>query len=245
MSGHSKWANIKRRKGAQDVKRGKIFGKLIREIAVAAREGDPDPDMNPRLRLAVDKAKANSMPKDNIERAIAKAAGESGGESYEEITYEGYGPGGVAILVQCLTDNRNRTAAEVRHAFSKGGGNMGQSGSVAYLFQRKGTFGLPKEDLDEETVMMAALEGGGEDISEDEDEWQVTCAFEDYDSCKKALEELGVEVRAEVTQIPDTEVPITGDDARKLVKLLDRIEDLDDVQETWTNADIDEADLEE
>jgi YebC/PmpR family DNA-binding regulatory protein len=138
MAGHSKWANIKRRKGAQDAKRGKVFGKLIREIMVAARMGDPDPDMNPRLRLAVDKAKANSMPKDNIERAIAKASGEAGGESYEQITYEGYGPGGVAILVQCLTDNRNRTAAEVRHAFSKWGGNMGQSGSVGYLFQRKG-----------------------------------------------------------------------------------------------------------
>jgi YebC/PmpR family DNA-binding regulatory protein len=243
MAGHSKWANIKRRKGAQDAKRGKVFGKLIREIMVAARMGDPDPDMNPRLRLAVDKAKANSMPKDNIERAIAKASGEAGGESYEQITYEGYGPGGVAILVQCLTDNRNRTAAEVRHAFSKYGGNMGQAGSVGYLFQRKGVFVLPKEGLDEETVMMATLEGGGEDVSEEEDEWQVTAAFEDYDSCKKAMEELGVEVRSEVTQIPDNELKVSGGDARKLVNLLDRIEDLDDVQETWTNADIDEADL--
>ncbi|MBW1876759.1 MAG: YebC/PmpR family DNA-binding transcriptional regulator [Deltaproteobacteria bacterium] len=245
MAGHSKWANIKRRKGAQDIKRGKVFGKLIREITVAARMGDPDPEMNPRLRLAVDKAKANSMPKDNIERAIAKASGEGGGESYDQITYEGYGPGGVAILVQCLTDNRNRTASEIRHAFSKEGGNMGQAGSVAYLFQRKGLFNLPKEDLDEETVLMAALEGSGEDVSEEEDEWQVTAAFEDYFSCMKALEELGVEVASDVTQIPDNEVAISGEDARKLVKLLDRLEDLDDVQETWTNADINEADLED
>ncbi len=245
MAGHSKWANIKHRKGAQDARRGKIFGKLIKEILVAAKVGDPDPAMNPRLRLAIDKAKAQSVPKDNIERALAKASGDLQGDTYETITYEGYGPGGVAILVQCLTDNRNRTAAEVRHAFSKGGGNLGQSGCVSYLFAQKGMFRLPAADLDEETVMMAALEGGGEDIERADDDWLVTSAFEDYDACKRALEALDVEVRAELTQIPDTEVPVGDDDARGLLGLLDRLEDLDDVQDTWTNADFDESILEE
>jgi len=245
MAGHSKWANIKHRKSAQDQKRGKLFAKLIKEIMVATRMGDPDPDMNASLRLAVDKAKAQSVPKDTIERAIAKASGDLDADTFEEITYEGYGPGGVGILVECLTDNRNRTAVDVRHAFAKHGGNMGQSGSVSYMFSRKGVFRLPSEGLDEETVMMAALEGGGEDIEQDDEEWVVTCAFEDYDACQKALEDLDVEVKSSVEQLPDNEVPVEASDARSLLALLDRLDDLDDVQDTYTNADIDEDVLEE
>lgn len=242
MAGHSKWANIKRRKGAADAARGKLFTKLIKEITVAAKLGGPDPDANPRLRLAVDKARAQSMPKNTIERAIAKAAGEAGGENYENLTYEGYGPGGVAILVECLTDNRNRTASEVKHAFNKGGGNLGSSGSVSYLFQQKGEFALPSGDLDEDTVLAAALDGGGDDVRLEDDEWIVTCPFEAYDACKTALGELGVELaRSEIVQIPETTVDISDEDARSLVKLLERLEDLDDVQETWTNASFDES----
>jgi len=242
VAGHSKWANIKRRKGAVDAARGKLFTKLIKEITVAAKLGGPDLEANPRLRLAVDKAKGQSMPKATIERAIAKAAGDAGGESYENLTYEGYGPGGVAILVECLTDNRNRTASEVKHAFSKGGGNMGSTGSVSYMFQQKGEFALPSGDLDEDTVLSAALEGGGDDVRLDGDEWVVTCPFEAYDACKKALEQLGVDLlRSEIVQIPDTTVDISNEDAQALMKLIDRLEDLDDVQETWTNASFDES----
>ena len=188
MAGHSKWANIKRRKGAQDAKRGKIFTKLIKEIAVAAKMGDPDPASNPRLRLAIDKAKAQSMPKDTIKRAIDKASGAMDGADYENITYEGYGPAGIAVIVECLTDNRNRTSSDVRHAFSKHGGNLGTSGSVAYQFVRKGVFTFPRASTDEETLMMQGLEGNAEDVEDVGDIWTVTCAFEDYDACKKALE---------------------------------------------------------
>lgn len=238
MAGHSKWANIKRRKGAQDVARGKLFTKLIREITVAAKLGGTDPDANPRLRQAVDKGRANSMPKATIERAIAKGGGELGGEDYETLTYEGYGPGGVAILVQCLTDNRNRTASEVRHAFSKAGSAMASAGAVSYLFQRKGVFSLPVAAVDEDTVMMAALEAGADDVTRDGDEWTVVCEASEYHGCREALEALGVgEVTGEVTQIPDNTVSVAAADVDSLMKLLDRLEDLDDVQETFTNAE--------
>lgn len=244
MAGHSKWANIKRRKGAQDAARGKLFTKLIKEIQVAAKLGDPDPDSNPRLRLAVDKARSNSMPKSTVERAIAKASGELGGENYEQLVYEGYGPAGVAILVECLSDNRNRTASEVKHAFAKAGGNMGSSGSVAYLFAQKGTFVLPAADLDEDSVLEAALDGGGDDVEREGDTWVVTCERASYDSCRRALEGMGVSLTsAELVQIPETTVPIEPADAQKLLRLLDRLDDLDDVQETYTNADFDEEAL--
>ncbi len=239
MAGHSKWANIKRRKGAQDAARGKLFTKLIKEIMVAAKMGGSDIDANPRLRLAVDKAKANSMPKDNIERAIAKGAGELTGDDYENLIYEGYGPNGVAILIECLTDNRNRTASEVRSAFNKGGGSMGTSGSVAWMFQQKGVFTLPRDIGDEETVMMAALEGGAEDVVAEGDTWQVTTAFESYAATRAALAELDEDkLNGELTWVPDTEVTLGLDEAQQLMGLLERLEDCDDVQDTYTNADI-------
>ncbi len=239
MAGHSKWSNIKRRKGAQDAVRGRLFSKLIKEIAVAAKMGDPDPANNPRLRMAVDKARSNSLPKATIERAIAKASGELSGENYEEILYEGYGPGGVAVLVECLTDNRNRTSSEVRHAFTKAGGNLGTSGSVAYMFKRLGVFALPLDGVDEDTLMMEALEGGAEDVDQDDGMWIVTCPMEAYDQCKRALQGLdaGLE-RAELTRIPDNLVPVLTDDVAKIERLLERLDELDDVQETYSNGDL-------
>lgn len=239
MAGHSKWANIKRRKGAQDAVRGKLFTKLIKEVMVAAKMGGGDIDANPRLRMAVDKAKANSMPRKNIEKAIAKASGELGGESYETLTYEGYGPAGVAVLVECLTDNRNRTSSDVKHAFSKSGGNLGAPGSVAYQFAKKAIFAVAKDSVDEETIMMAALEGGGDDVEAEEEEWIVTCDANAYDQCRQALTEIDCElIRGEIVQVPDNEVAVSAEDAAKVVRLLDHLDDLDDVQETYTNADL-------
>ncbi len=237
MSGHSKWSTIKRKKGAVDAKRGKLFTKLIKEIAVAAKMGDPNPDNNPRLRMAVDKARSNSMPRATIERAIAKASGELGGEDYENLTYEGYGPAGIAVLVECLTDNRNRTASEVKHAFAKAGGNLGASGSVAYQFRSMGVFTLAEAAIDEDTLMEAALDGGGEDVELEEGMWIVTCDRESYDSCKKALLALGVELASgELTRVPDNTIEISDADGAKLTRLLSALEDLDDVQDTYTNA---------
>jgi YebC/PmpR family DNA-binding regulatory protein len=239
VAGHSKWANIKRRKGAQDVVRGKLFTKLIKEVMVAAKMGGADLEANARLRLAVDKAKSNSMPRKNIEKAIAKASGELGGEDYETLTYEGYGPAGIAVLVECLTDNRNRTSSDVKHAFSKSGGNLGAPGSVAYQFSKKGVFAVTKDSVDEDTIMMVVLESGGDDVTAEDDEWIVLCAPAVYDVCRKGLRECDCEVvRAEITQIPDNEVAVSESDAQKLLKLLDHLEDLDDVQETYTNADL-------
>ena len=241
MAGHSKWANIKRRKGAQDVARGKLFTKLIREITVAARLGGTDPEANPRLRQAVDKGRANSMPKNTIERAIAKGGGELVGDDYETLTYEGYGPGGVAILVQCLTDNRNRTASDVRYAFSKAGSAMATAGAVSYLFQRKGVFMVPVAAVDEDSIMMAALEAGADDVTDEGEEWCVVCESGAYDACREALEALDVgEISGEITQVPDNTVEVGGDDVDTLMRLLERLEDLDDVQETFTNADFPE-----
>ncbi len=238
MAGHSKWANIKRRKGAQDQARGKLFTKLIKEIAVAAKVAGPDPSANPRLRLAIDKARSNSLPKSTIERAIAKASGDKSGSDYESLTYEGYGPGGVAILVEALTDNRNRTSSEVRHAFTKHGGSLGASGSVAYMFQKKGVFAVAKASIDEDDLTMAVLEADGDDVIAEDDEWIVTCAADAYEACKAAVKESGADLlRAELSMIPDNVVPIAGDSAGTVVKLLEWLEDLDDVQETWSNAD--------
>ena len=239
MAGHSKWANIKRRKGAQDAVRGKLFTKLIKEIMVAAKMGGGDLDANPRLRLAVDKAKSNSMPRKNIEKAIAKASGELGGENYETLMYEGYGPAGVAVLVECLTDNRNRTSSDVKHAFSKAGGNLGAPGSVAYQFSKKGVFTVSKVSADEDTIMMAVLEGGGDDVEDADEEWVVTCEANAYQDCRQALMDIDCDVvRGEITQIPDNEVVVSESDAAKVVRLLDHLDDLDDVQETYTNADL-------
>ncbi len=243
MAGHSKWANIQHRKGRQDAKRGKIWTKIIREITVAARAGGPDPDSNPRLRLAWDKAMAANMPKDNVQRAIQRGAGGTDGSNYEEIRYEGYGPNGSAVLVDCMTDNRQRTVSDVRHAFTKHGGNLGQDGCVAFMFKHCGQF-IFAPGSSEEQVMEIGLQAGAEDIVTDEDGMiEVTCAPADYAALKAAFEEAGLKPEVqEVVMKALNEVELEGDDAVKMHKLLDMLESLDDVQEVYTTAVLDEAD---
>jgi len=239
MAGRSKWANIQHRKGAQDKKRGKLFTKLIREITVAARLGGGDIAANPRLRLAVDKAKAASMPKDNIERAIKKGSGDLGDADFQEIRYEGYGPGGTAVMVDCMTDNRNRTVADVRHAFSKFGGNLGADGSVGYLFQHVGTLSYPA-GTDEDAVMGAAIEAGAVDVVVDVDRSiEVLTDPEDYESVRDAMREAGFEPEnAELTMRADTNTVLELQEATSMIKMLEMLEDLDDVQSVYSNADI-------
>jgi YebC/PmpR family DNA-binding regulatory protein len=239
MAGHSKWANIQHRKGAQDKKRGKLFTKLIREVTVAAKMGGSDPVANPRLRLAIDKARAQSMPKDNIERAVKRGAGELEGAEYQEIRYEGYGPGGTAVMVDCLTDNRNRTVAEVRYAFSKNGGNLGADGSVNYLFNHVGLLFYP-EGSDEDAIMEAAIEAGAEDIVvDDEGSIEVLTDPGDFERVRDAMRTAGHEPEsAELTMRASTSAELDLDDAASMVKLLEMLEDLDDVQEVYSNADI-------
>ena len=241
MAGHSKWANIQHRKKAQDAKRGKVFTKLIREITVAARAGDPDPAANPRLRLAVDKALSANMTKDTIERAIKRGSGAQDGENFEEIRYEGYGPGGVAVMVDCMTDNRNRTVAEVRHAFTKAGGNLGTSGSVAFQFSQTGILSYPSGS-DEDAIMEAALEAGAQDvIGNDDGSFDVLTSPEDFVSVKEAMIAAGLAPEAaEVTMRADNSTSLDRDNAEKMVRMLERLEDLDDVQDVYSNADISE-----
>ncbi|MFQ5470408.1 MAG: YebC/PmpR family DNA-binding transcriptional regulator [Gammaproteobacteria bacterium] len=241
MAGHSKWANIQHRKGAQDAKRGKLFTKLIREITVAARLGGPDPGSNPRLRAAIDKALGGNMTKDTIERAVKRGAGATDGDNYEEIRYEGYGPGGVAVMVDCMTDNRNRTVAEVRHAFSKCGGNLGTDGSVAYLFTKTGMISYPPGS-DEDTIMEAALEAGAEDIIVNDDtSIDVMTTPEEFVNVKEAMVAAGHSPDAsETTMQASTSASLEFDDAKKMVRLLEMLEDLDDVQNVYSNADISE-----
>ncbi|TKB25298.1 YebC/PmpR family DNA-binding transcriptional regulator [Desulfopila sp. IMCC35006] len=247
MSGHSKWSTIKRKKGANDAKRGKIFTRLIKEITVAARHGGGDPEGNPRLRSAISSAKAENMPKDNIARAIQKGTGEIAGEVYDEILYEGYGPGGIAILVECLTDNRNRTVADVRHYFAKNNGNLGESGCVAYMFDKKGLILVDKTTVEEEALMDTALEAGAEDVVEEENEFQVLTAPEDFDEVRNALEEAGVGfLDASVSMIPQTTVEVVDEKiARSLMKLMESLEDHDDVQNVYANFDIDDGLMEQ
>lgn len=239
MAGHSKWANIKHRKAAQDAKRGKIFTKLIRELVVAAKAGGPNPDDNPRLRAAVDKALGANMKRDTVEKAIARGAGAGEGENYDEITYEGYAPGGVAILVECMTDNRNRTAGDVRHAFTKRGGNLGTDGSVAYLFNRIGQINY-FSGVDEDALMEAALEAGAEDIiSHDDGSVDVVTSFGDFLNVKDAMVAAGFEpAHAEIAMVADISVPLDLAGAEKLLAMIDGLEDLDDVQNVYTNAEI-------
>ena len=241
MAGHSKWANIQHRKGRQDAKRGKIFTKLIKEVTVAAKMGGGDPNMNPRLRLAIDKAKAESMPKDNIENAIKRGTGQLEGVNYEEVRYEGYGIGGAAVMVDCLTDNKTRTVAEVRHAFSKHGGNMGAEGSVAFLFKHCGQM-IFAPGVDESALMDAAIEAGAEDVvTNDDGSVEVITPPNDFSAVKDALEAAGFKPEfGEVTMKPLNENEIVGEDAAKMQKLLDALESLDDVQEVYTTASIDE-----
>jgi len=239
MAGHSKWANIKHRKGAQDAKRGKLFTRLIREITVSARLGGGDSDANPRLRSAMDKALTANMTKDTIERAIKRGLGGHDGADLEEVRYEGYGPSGVAVLVDCMTDNRNRTVAEVRHAFSKSGGNLGTSGSVAYLFNLAGIISYPKAS-DEDKIMEVALDVGAEDVvNHEEGGLDVLTTVDTFGQVNEALIKAGlVSDHAEVTMIPSTHVSLNVDEARKMIRLIDMIEELDDVQNVYSNADI-------
>ncbi|MGB7934163.1 MAG: YebC/PmpR family DNA-binding transcriptional regulator [Gammaproteobacteria bacterium] len=241
MAGHSKWANIQHRKNAQDAKRGKLFTKLIREITVAARTGDPDPAANPRLRLAVDKALTANMTKDTIERAIKRGSGAQEGENFEEIRYEGYGPGGVAVMVDCLTDNRNRTVAEVRHAFTKAGGNLGTGGSVAYQFAKTGVLSYPAGS-DEDRIMEVALEAGAEDVvSYDDDSVDVLTDPEQFEAVRDAMQAAGLGTgQAEVTMRSANSTSLALEEAEKMVRLLDTLEELDDVQNVYSNADISE-----
>jgi YebC/PmpR family DNA-binding regulatory protein len=241
MAGHSKWANIKHKKAATDAKRGKIWTRLIKEITVAARMGGGDMNTNPRLRLAVEKAADANMPKDNVNRAIQRGSGGLEGVNYEEVRYEGYGIGGAAIIVDCMTDNRVRTVAEVRHAFSKYGGNMGTEGSVSFMFKHTGQF-LFAPGVEEDKLMEAALEAGAEDVLADEEGgFEVLCGPNDFPAVKEALEKAGFKAdSAEVIMKPDVETAFTGEDAQKMQKLLDAIENLDDVQEVYTNAVIEE-----
>ncbi len=241
MAGHSKWANIKHRKAAQDAKRGKIFTKLIREIVVAAKMGGADLDSNPRLRDAVSKALGQNMKKDTVENAIKRGAGADNNENYDEIRYEGYGPNGVAVMVDCLTDNRNRTVSEVRHAFTKAGGNLGTDGSVAYLFTKIGMMSFPAGS-DEDAIMEAALEAGAEDVvTSDDGSIEVTTSWEGFTEVKEAMIAAGFEPEmAEITQKPATSVELELDDAEKVMRLVDALEDLDDVQNVYSNADFSE-----
>lgn len=243
MAGHSKWSNIKHRKAAQDAKRGKIFNKLIRELTVAAREGGPDPADNPRLRTAVDKALGSNMPKDTVQRAIDRGAGNADGDAMEACVYEGYGPEGVAVMVECLTDNRNRTVSEVRHAFNKCGGNLGTSGSVAFMFHRQGRLSL-SEGVSEEAVIEATLEAGPEDIETlDDGSLEVVTAPDAYHEVKAALVEAGIAPeRSEVGLFPEITTPIADAElARRVIRLIDMLEDLDDVQSVTTNAEFADA----
>lgn len=239
MAGHSKWANIKHRKDAQDKKRGKVFTKLIREITSAARSGDADPAMNPRLRLAIDKAKTASVPKDTIERAWKRGTGEGDGDDFQEVRYEGYAPGGIAVLVECLTDNRNRTVGDVRHAFTKCGGNLGADGSVGYLFQHCGVISYPA-GTSEERLMNAALDAGAEDIvANDDGSFDVITAPADFDAVRDALVAGGLEPESgEVTMRAATDVYVEGEVAEQVLRLLEMLEDLDDVQDVYSNAEL-------
>lgn len=245
MSGHSKWHTIKHKKGALDAKRGKLFTKLIKEITVAARTGGGDPDANARLRKAISDAKGANMPNDTIDRAVKRGTGELEGVSYEEITYEGYGPGGVAIMVDSMTDNRNRTVAEIRHLFSKNGGNLGASGSVSYLFDKKGYIVVDKAARSEDELFELVIEAGAEDLRDDEDNFEIITAPENFDAVLSAVKGAGIEPQvAEVEMVPQNYVKLEGQDARQMLKLMESLEDHDDVQKVSANFDIGEADME-
>jgi YebC/PmpR family DNA-binding regulatory protein len=240
MSGHSKWSTIRHKKGAADARRGKVFTKLIKEVMVAARMGGGDINANPRLRAAVTAAKAENMPKDNIDRAIKKGTGELEGTTYEEISYEGYGPGGVAVLLDVMTDNRNRAASEIRHIFSRNGGNLGEAGCVAWMFSKKGSIVFNKEVASEDTLMELALEAGAEDVQDQGDQFEVTTSLEDFNSVRTAFDEHGPAYEmAELTMVPQTTVRIEDEKlAQQLLRLMDALEDSDDVQNAYANFDI-------
>jgi len=244
MSGHSKWHSIKHKKGALDAKRGKLFTKFIKEITVAARSGGGDPDANARLRKAILDAKAGNMPNDTIDRAVRRGTGEEEGVNYEEITYEGYGPGGVALMVQSMTDNRNRTVAEIRHIFSKNGGNLGESGSVGWMFEKKGYIVVEKAAKSEEELFELAIDAGADDLRDDEDNFEIITSPDAFDAVLTAVKGAGVEPQvAEVEMVPQNYIKLEGADARQMLKLMEALEDHDDVQKVSANFDISEADM--
>ncbi|MDD4599816.1 putative transcriptional regulatory protein [bioreactor metagenome] len=242
MSGHSKWANIKHKKGKMDAIRGKITTKISKEITVAVRIGGSDPTGNMRLKLALQKAKENNVPKDNIQRAIQKGAGALDGANYEELTYEGYGPGGIALMVEAMTDNRNRTAAEIRHLFSKYSGNLGETGCVSWMFNKKGIFVIDKETgVEEEELMMIVLDAGADDLTSDEGQFEIATSPEEFESVQKALESNNIQTLvAQIAMVPDTTIAVAGDEAIKLAKLVELLEDHEDVQEVYGNFDLPE-----
>jgi YebC/PmpR family DNA-binding regulatory protein len=245
MSGHSKWHTIKHKKGAADAKRGKVFTRLIKELTIAARNGGGDPGSNPRLRTIIAEAKANNMPRENIERAIRRGTGEEPGVSYEEITYEGYGPGGVALLIRALTDNKNRTVGEIRHLLSKYNGNLASENSVAWMFHRKGQVVVEKGRADEENLLNAALDAGADDMNDDGSAWEIVCAPESFERVRDAVKALGVEpASAEVAMLPQNYVKLQGKDAQVMMKLMEALDDHDDVQHVWANFDIEEKEIE-
>jgi YebC/PmpR family DNA-binding regulatory protein len=245
MSGHSKWHTIKHKKGAADAKRGKIFTRLIKELTVAARSGGGDVDMNPRLRTIVNEAKANNMPRENIERAIRRGTGEEPGVSYEEIIYEGYGPGGVALMIQTLTDNKNRTVGEIRHLLAKYNGNLAAENSVAWLFSRKGQIFVDKGKVDEDKLLSVALDAGADDMNDDESAWEIISAPDSFEAVRDAVKGLGVEpTSAAVAMIPQNYVKLQGKDANQMIKLMEALDDHDDVQNVWANFDIEEKEIE-
>jgi YebC/PmpR family DNA-binding regulatory protein len=244
MSGHSKWHSIKHKKGALDAKRGKLFTKFIKEITVAARSGGGDPDANARLRKAILDAKAGNMPNETIDRAVRRGTGEEEGVNYEEITYEGYGPGGVALMVQSMTDNRNRTVAEIRHIFSKNGGNLGESGSVGWMFEKKGYIVVEKAAKSEEELFELAIDAGADDLRDDEDNFEIITSPDAFDAVLTAVKGAGVEPQvAEVEMVPQNYIKLEGADARQMLKLMEALEDHDDVQKVSANFDISEADM--
>ncbi|MBL0732748.1 MAG: YebC/PmpR family DNA-binding transcriptional regulator [Desulfosarcina sp.] len=241
MSGHSKWSTIKHKKGAADAKRGKIFTKLIKEITVAARMGGGDADSNPRLRTAVAAAKNENMPKDNIVRGIKKGTGELEGVNYEEIIYEGYGPGGAAVLLESLTDNKNRAVADIRSIFNKGGGNLGENGCVAWIFAKKGYIVVEKKVADEDTLMDVAIDAGAEDVRDDGDNFEIMTAPKDFEAVKAVIEKASIEyIAAEITMLPQNTIDLKGKEADQMIRLMENLEDCDDVQKVYTNADIPE-----
>ena len=246
MSGHSKWHSIRHKKAIVDARRGKLFTKLMREIMVAARLGGGDPDKNPRLRKAIQAARDANMPKENIERAIKKGTGELEGEKFEEVSYEGYGPGGVAVYIEAMTDNKNRTASEIRHIFAKHGGNLGESGCVSWMFKRKGYIVVEKSKVSsEDELFEIVLDAGAEDMKEDGSNYVIYTSPEDFETVVKALQEKGIEIAAkEIGMIPDTYVKLEGKQAEQMIKLMEALEDHDDVQHVWANFDIDEAEIE-
>jgi YebC/PmpR family DNA-binding regulatory protein len=245
MSGHSKWHTIKHKKGAADAKRGKIFTRIIKELTVAARAGGGDPDTNPRLRTIIAEAKSNNMPSDNIKRAIRRGTGEEPGVSYEEAQYEGYGPGGAAVIVDVLTDNKNRTVGEIRHLLTKYGGNLAETNAVAWMFSKKGYIVVPKSKANEDTLMAAVLDAGGDDLRDDEDNWEVLSPVENFQAVLEAVKGLGIEPdAAEISMLPQNYLKLEGKQAQQMVKLMEALDEHDDVQHVWSNFDIEEKEIE-